>query len=72
LIAGRYFLKDPTRNSAILLLDPKTVDEAVIGRATAQNPEAAMKLQQLSEIRAMQVSVAGIAAADVRAALNGQ
>jgi hypothetical protein len=43
------------------------VNEAVIARATAQHPEAAMKLQELTEIRAMQVSVAGIAAADVKA-----
>ena len=46
------------------------VNEAGIARATAQHPEAATKLRELDQVRAMQVSVAGIADSDVRYALN--
>jgi hypothetical protein len=69
-VAGRMPMKTPGGLVWQSLLDPEMVNEAVIARATAQNPEAATKLRELDEVRAMQVSVAGIAASDVKAALN--
>jgi hypothetical protein len=53
------------------LLNPESVNESVIARATAKNPAGAKKLEELTEIRAMHVSVAGIAAAEVREVLEG-
>ncbi len=53
------------------LLHPETVNESVISRATAKNPAGAKKLEELPEIRAMHVTVAGITAAKVRDALSG-
>ena len=52
------------------LLQPETVNESVIARAMAKNPAGAKKLEELNEIRAMHVTVAGIATAEVRAALS--
>jgi len=48
------------------LLDPEMVAAAVIERAAVENPAGAKKLEELAEIRAMHVSVAGIAAAEIR------
>jgi hypothetical protein len=53
------------------LLNPESVNESVIARATAKNPAGARKLQELTEIRAMHVTVAGHAAAEVREVLEG-
>lgn len=53
-------------------LFPETVNGSIIARATAKNPAGAKKLEELTEIRAMYVTLAGIAAADVQAALNGE
>lgn len=47
------------------LLDADTVNESVIARATAKNPAGAMKLQELSEIRSMHVTVAAHAVAEI-------
>jgi hypothetical protein len=51
-------------------LNPETVNEGIIARATAKNPTAAQKLNELTEIRAMHVTVAGHAAAEVKEALS--
>jgi hypothetical protein len=51
------------------LLAPAMVAENVMARAISKNPEAAMKYQELQEVRAMHVSVAGVATSDVRDAL---
>jgi len=47
------------------LLDADTVNEAIMARATAKNPSGAAKLRELSEIRAMHVTVAGHAVAEI-------
>jgi hypothetical protein len=53
------------------LLDPETVHDSIMHRASVTNPDGAKKLQELTEIRAMHVTVAGIAAAEVRDVLKG-
>ena len=53
------------------LLDPETVDESVMARAAEKNPAAVQRLNELREIRAMHVTVAGHAVAEVREALDG-
>lgn len=52
------------------LLAPDVIDEAVLARATARNPTGVQKVAELSEVRSMYVTVAGIAAADVQDALS--
>jgi hypothetical protein len=53
------------------LLDPETVHESVMARAMARNPQGAQKLKELTEIRAMHVTVAGHAVAQVQQVLAG-
>jgi hypothetical protein len=53
------------------LLDPETVNESVMARAAQKNPQAVAKLNELAEIRAMHVTVAGHAVAEIREALGG-
>ena len=53
------------------VLDPERVNESVMARAAAKNPQAVAKLNELAEIRAMHVTVAGHAVAEVREALGG-
>jgi hypothetical protein len=52
------------------LLNPESVNDSVIARATAKNPAGAQKLRELEEIKSMHVTVAGIATAEVREALR--
>jgi hypothetical protein len=52
------------------LLDADTVNESVIARATAKNPAGAMKLQELSEIRSMHVTVVSHAIAEINAVMS--
>jgi hypothetical protein len=53
------------------VLDPERVNESVMARAAAKNPQAVAKLNELAEIRAMNVTVAGHAVAEIREALGG-
>jgi hypothetical protein len=53
------------------LLDPEIVNETVLARVAAKNPEGVAKLQELAEIRAMHVTFAGNAAAEVEEVLAG-
>lgn len=53
------------------LLNPETVNDSIIARATARNPEGAQKLEELSEIRSMHVTIAGVAASEIKEALTG-
>lgn len=53
------------------LLDPEAVNRSVMGRAVAKNPEGVKRFEELTEIRAAHVGVAGVAAAEVREALDG-
>ena len=52
------------------LLDDDMVQEAVLARAAETNPAAATKVQELVEIREMQVTIAGIAEAEIREAMG--
>lgn len=52
------------------LLNPETVNDSIIARAVAKNPQGAQKLQELTEIRAMHVTVAGHATQEVRNAMS--
>jgi hypothetical protein len=67
---GRIPMKSANGLVWTSLLDPETVNGSIIARATAKNPAGAKKLEELTEIRAMHVTVAGIATAEVRAALT--
>ncbi len=53
------------------LLDPEMVNEAVMARAAVKNPQGVARLNELADIRAMHVTVAGHAVAGVREALGG-
>jgi hypothetical protein len=53
------------------LLDPETVNESVMARAAERNPQGVAKLNELAEIRAMHVTIANHAVAEVREALGG-
>jgi hypothetical protein len=53
------------------LLDHEAVNESVMARAAASNPAGAASVRELAEIRALHVSIASIAAAEVRDALPG-
>lgn len=53
------------------LLPAATINESVIARASAKNPQGAKKLQELEEIRSLHASVASIAEATVREVLEG-
>ena len=53
------------------LLDPDIVNETVLARVAAKNPEGVAKLQELAEIRAMHVTFTGNAAAEVEEVLSG-
>ena len=67
---GRVPLKGPNGLEWQPLLDPETVNESIVARATARNPEGAKKLAELAEIRALQVGVAGVAMSEIREALG--
>lgn len=53
------------------LLPAETINESIIARATAKNPQGATKLQELEEIRAMHVSMATLATAEIKDAFGG-
>jgi len=52
------------------LLPAATINESIVARASAKNPQGATKLQELEEIRSLHASVASIAEAAVREALD--
>jgi hypothetical protein len=68
---GRVPMKGANGLEWTPLLDPATVNDSIVTRATTTNPDGARKLQELTEIRAMHVTVAGHAAAEVREVLEG-
>ena len=47
------------------LLDPEMVSEAIMARAEATNPVAAEKVRELAEVRAMQVTITGVALSEI-------
>jgi hypothetical protein len=52
------------------LLDPDVVAAGIMATADATNPAGAAKVRELTEIRAMQVTIAGVAASEIRDALS--
>jgi hypothetical protein len=67
---GRVPMVTPKGKEWHTLLDANMVNEAIMARAAVTNPTAAAKVQELAEIRAMQVTVAGVAASEIRDALS--
>jgi hypothetical protein len=68
---GRIPTKRPDGSLAWApLLAPETINNSIVARATAHNPQGAQKLQELEEIRATHVSVATLAAAEVKEVLE--
>jgi hypothetical protein len=64
----------PTRTDRGLewlpLLDSDAVNEAVMSRAEAKNPQGAAKLRELDEVRGITQTAANIALADIKEALT--
>ncbi len=50
------------------LLPSDTINESIVARATARNPQGAQKLQEMEELRAMHVGVAATAAVEIKEA----
>jgi hypothetical protein len=68
---GRIPTKKPDGSLAWApLLPAATINESVIARASAKNPQGAKKLQELEQIRELHASVASIAVATVREVLQ--
>jgi hypothetical protein len=53
------------------LLDAEMVNGSVMARAAEKNPQGVAKLNELAEIRALHVTIANHAVAEVREALSG-
>jgi hypothetical protein len=70
-LVGRVPMKTDKGQEMRPLLDPGTVNETVMARAAAKNPQAAQKLEELIAIRALHVTVANHAIAEIREALSG-
>jgi hypothetical protein len=62
---GRVPLKTNQGVVWTTLLEPEMVSESILSRAEATNPTAAQQVRELSEIRAMQVTVAAVALSEV-------
>jgi hypothetical protein len=62
---GRVPLKSANGLEWKTLLDPDVVAESVMARAAATNPDLAQQVQDLTEIRDLQVRIANIAASEV-------
>jgi hypothetical protein len=52
------------------LLPADTINESIIARAAAKNPQGATKLQEAEEIRDLHATVAALATAEVRTTLG--
>ena len=53
------------------LLDPIAVNESVMARAAEKSPQAVARLNELVEIRALHITIANHAIAEIREALGG-
>jgi hypothetical protein len=62
---GRVPMLTPNGKVWRTLLDPEMVTEAVLARAEKTNPVAAQKVRELTEIRAMEVSITGVALSEI-------
>jgi hypothetical protein len=62
---GRVPMKSSNGLEWKTLLDPEIVNEGIMARAEATNPTAAEQLRKLSETRAMRVTIAGVALAEL-------
>ena len=62
---GRVPMITPNGKEWKTLLDPEMIASAIMERAEATNPAAAEKVRELSEVRAMQVSITGVALSEI-------
>ena len=62
---GRVPLKTDAGVKWTTLLDPEMVAEAILARAEQTNPPAAQRVRELSEIKAMQTTITGVALSEV-------
>jgi hypothetical protein len=65
VVVGRMMMKSSNGLEWKTPLEPDMVHEAIMARAEATNPAAAEQVRELSEIRAMQVTIAGVALAEI-------
>lgn len=62
---GRVPMKAESGLKWLTLLDPEMVNEAIVARAEVTNPTAAAKVRELTEIKAMQTTITGVALSEV-------
>jgi hypothetical protein len=62
---GRVPMKGPNGREWKPLLDVKMVEASILERAEVTNPTAAQRVRELSEIRAMQVTITGVALSEI-------
>src|SRR5439155_13151185 len=67
---GRIPTKGPKGLEWKPLLAPEPVNESVIARATAKNPDGAKKLQERSDIRDMHATIAAHAVAEIKEVMS--
>jgi hypothetical protein len=64
-VVGRVPMITTSGKELKTLLDPEMVNEAIMARAEATNPVAAEKVRELTEVRAMQVTITGVALSEI-------
>lgn len=64
-VVGRVPMITSSGKELKMLLDPEMVSEAIMARAEATNPTAAEKVRELAEVRAMQVTITGVALSEI-------
>jgi hypothetical protein len=62
---GRVPMKTSSGLEWKTLLDPDMVSESILARAEQTNPTAAQKVRELAEIRAMTVTITGVALSEI-------
>lgn len=64
-LTGRVPVKSTNGKEWKTLLDPEVVNESIMARAETTNPEAAQRVRELTEIKAMQTTITGVALSEV-------
>lgn len=64
-MVGRVPMVTANGKELKMLLDPEIVAESILARAQVTNPTAAEKVHELTEVRAMQVAITGVALSEI-------
>jgi len=65
LALGRLPMKGPSGLEWKTLLDPAVIEEATLARAEVSNPDVAQRIRELTEIREMTITFAGVALSEI-------